>query len=126
MSHAHAHLPTDELAVTYAALILADDNVEITVDKLNALLKAAKVHVKPFWPSLFARVLAHRSVEDLILASGSSGAPAPVAAAAPAAGAPAAGKSAAAPEKKAEEKKPEKAPEPAEESDDDMGFGLFD
>ena len=128
MSHAHVHLPTDELAVTYAALILADDNVEITVDKLNALLKAAKVHIKPFWPSLFVRVLAHRSVEDLILASGSSGAPAPVAhhAAPAAAAAPAAGKSAAAPEKKAEEKKPEKAPEPAEESDDDMGFGLFD
>eukprot|EP01099_Mayorella_cantabrigiensis_P002339 TRINITY_DN2026_c0_g1_i1.p1 TRINITY_DN2026_c0_g1~~TRINITY_DN2026_c0_g1_i1.p1 ORF type:complete len:118 (-),score=54.78 TRINITY_DN2026_c0_g1_i1:112-465(-) len=113
----------DELACTYAALILADDNVEITVDKINALLKAAKVHVKPFWPSLFVRVLAHRSVEDLILASGGGGA-AP--AAAPAAAAAAAAPAAAAPEKKAEEKKPEKAPEPAEESDDDMGFGLFD
>ena len=114
----------DELAVTYAALILADDNVEITVDKLNALLKAAKLHVKPFWPSLFVRVLAHRSVEDLILASGSGGG-APVAAAPAAAPAAAAG-GAKAPEKKAEEKKPEKAPEPAEEEDDDMGFGLFD
>jgi large subunit ribosomal protein LP1 len=79
MSHA-------ELASSYAALILADDGVEITVrfnpaipstllcvclrllianiviatfqaDKLQTLIKAAKVEeVEPIWTSIFAKV----------------------------------------------------------------------
>ena len=51
------------------------------------LIKAAGVEVEPYWPSLFAKLLANTSVDDLIMNVG-SGAPA----AAPAAGgAPAAG-----------------------------------
>ncbi len=71
-----------ELATSYAALILADDGVEITVrpllfrdlrtwlellcgkfadctqaDKLQTLIKAAKIDdVEPIWTSLFAKV----------------------------------------------------------------------
>ncbi|KLP18500.1 putative RPP1A-60S large subunit acidic ribosomal protein a1 [Fusarium fujikuroi] len=49
MSHA-------ELASSYAALILADDGVEITADKLQTLIKAAKVEeVEPIWTSIFAK-----------------------------------------------------------------------
>lgn len=46
-----------ELAVSYAALILADEGVEITSDKLLSLTQAAKVEVEPIWASLFAKAL---------------------------------------------------------------------
>lgn len=75
-------MSTAELASSYAALILADDGVEITVreiptsvaslqrgptkpltlntllqsDKLQALIKAAGVEIEPIWTSLFAKV----------------------------------------------------------------------
>jgi len=105
-----------ELACTYAALILHDDNVPITAEKINAILAAANVQVAPYWPGLFAKVLNGRNVDDLILNAGGSGGSAP----APAAGGPAA---APAKEEKKEEKKKE---EKKEESDEEMGFGLFD
>ncbi|RCI16647.1 hypothetical protein L249_1909 [Ophiocordyceps polyrhachis-furcata BCC 54312] len=106
-----------ELAVSYAALILADEGVEITSDKLQALIKAANVSdVEPIWTSIFAKALEGKDVKDLLVNVGSGGG-----AAAPAAGgAAAAGGDAAAPA--AEEKKEEEK----EESDEDMGFGLFD
>ena len=48
---------SSELAVSYAALILADEGVEITSDKLLSLTSAAKVEVEPIWASLFAKAL---------------------------------------------------------------------
>ncbi|GAD96797.1 60S acidic ribosomal protein P1 [Paecilomyces variotii No. 5] len=108
MSHA-------ELAVSYAALILADDGVEVTADKLQTILGAAKVQeVEPIWTQLFAKALEGKDIKDLLTNVGSGGAAAPAAGGAVSAeAAPAA----AAEEKKEEEK---------EESDEDMGFGLFD
>eukprot|EP01135_Chromosphaera_perkinsii_P010415 Nk52_evm87s2118 gene=Nk52_evmTU87s2118 len=106
---------TAELAVTYAALILNDDDVEITAAKLEALTKAAKVNVDSYWFGLFADALKGQDIGALISNVGVGGG-----AAAPAAGgaAPAAG--GAAPAAAA-------APEPEEESEeDDMDFGLFD
>lgn len=118
----------EELACTYAALILHDENIAITGDKINALVKAAGITVAPYWPSLFERVLKANNIEALINNVGAGGA-APAAAPAAAGGAaPAAeekkggdkgGKKE--PEKKKEEKKPE--PEPEEE---DIGLSLFD
>ncbi|OAA39411.1 ribosomal protein P1 [Metarhizium rileyi] len=109
-------MSTAELASSYAALILADDGVEITADKLQAVIKAAGVEgVEPIWTSIFAKALEGKDIKDLLVNVGSGGG-----AAAPAAGgAAAAGGDAAAPaeEEKAEDK---------EESDEDMGFGLFD
>ncbi|KAI0386608.1 ribosomal protein 60S [Hypomontagnella monticulosa] len=111
-------MSTAELASSYAALILADDGVEITADKLQTLLKAAKVvDVEPIWTSLFAKALEGKDVKDMLSNVGSGGG---AAAAGPAAGAGGAG-GAAAEEAKEEEKEEEK-----EESDEDMGFGLFD
>jgi large subunit ribosomal protein LP1 len=69
-------MSTAELAASYAAIILADDGVDITVspprrnlhtsrkiliiaqaDKLNTLIKAANVvDVEPIWASLMAKV----------------------------------------------------------------------
>ncbi|SMR60988.1 unnamed protein product [Zymoseptoria tritici ST99CH_1E4] len=110
-------MSTSELASSYAALILADDGVEITADKLQSLISAAKVaDVEPIWTSLFAKALEGKDVKELLLNVGSGGGAAPAAgAAAPAA---AGGAAEAAPEAAKEEEK--------EESDEDMGFGLFD
>ncbi|KAI0878068.1 60S acidic ribosomal protein P1 [Hypoxylon argillaceum] len=110
-------MSTSELASSYAALILADDGVDITADKLQTLIKAAGVEdVEPIWTQLFAKALEGKDVKDLLSAVGSGGG----AAAGPAATGGAGG-AAAADEPAAEEKEEEK-----EESDDDMGFGLFD
>jgi large subunit ribosomal protein LP1 len=108
---------SSELACTYAALILNDDGIDITADKLTAILKAAKVDVEPFWPGLFAGALKDVDVTSLISNIGSG-----AGAAAPAGGAAAAGGGAAEDAPKEEAKKEESS----EESDDDMGFGLFD
>ncbi|KAK4162660.1 ribosomal protein 60S [Cladorrhinum sp. PSN259] len=106
-----------ELATSYAALILADDGVEITADKIQTIIKAANlVDVEPIWASLFAKALEGKDVKDLLSNVGSGGA-----AAGPAAGGAGAAAGGAAEEAKEEEKVEEK-----EESDDDMGFGLFD
>ncbi|EFX01330.1 60S acidic ribosomal protein p1 [Grosmannia clavigera kw1407] len=107
-------MSTAELATSYAALILADDGVEITADKLQTLIKAATVEVEPIWTQLFAKALEGKDVKDLLSNVGSGGGGAAPAAAAGASGAAAA-------EEVVEEKEEEK-----EESDDDMGFGLFD
>ncbi|KAK4436183.1 60S acidic ribosomal protein P1 [Sesamum alatum] len=108
-----------ELACTYAALILFDDGIPITAEKIATVVKAANVTVESYWPSLFAKLCEKRNIEDLILNVGAGGGAA-VAVAAPAGGAAAGAAAPAAPA--AEEKKEE----PKEESDDDMGFSLFD
>lgn len=106
-----------ELACVYAALVLVDDDIAVTGEKISTILKAANVDVEPYWPGLFAKALEGINVKDLITNIGSG-----VGAAAPTGGAAPAGADAAPAEAKKEEKKEE---EP-EESDDDMGFGLFD
>jgi len=105
-----------ELAVSYAGLILADDGLEITADKLVSLVKAADVDVEPIWAQLFAKALEGKDVKEMLTSVGSGGGGA--AAAVPSAGGATGG---AATEEKKEEKEEEK-----EESDEDMGFGLFD
>ncbi|XP_040311737.1 60S acidic ribosomal protein P1-like [Herpailurus yagouaroundi] len=95
------------------ALILHNDEVTVTEDKTNALLKAAGVNVGPFWRNLFAKALANVNIWSLIFEVGAGGAtpagdPAPPSGAAPA-------------EKKVEAKKEE-----SDESGDDTRFGLLD
>ena len=108
-----------ELAVIYAALILEDEGIAITGEKIQAILTAAGVQVEPFWPSLYAKALEGVNVKDLIsnissgVGTGGGAAPAAAASGAPAAAAPA-----------KEEKKKEEVKEESEE--EDMGFGLFD
>ncbi|WKA06523.1 hypothetical protein VitviT2T_024419 [Vitis vinifera] len=97
-----------EIACTYAALILHDDEISVTLEKINTLVKAAKVEVESYWMALFAKLVEKRNesipnISTLIANVGSGGGGAPVS-------------TAAAPV--VEEKKEE----PKEESDDDMGM----
>merc|ERR1711990_470380 len=99
----------DELCCSYAALMLHDDGLEITAEKLSAVIKASGNEVEPYWPMLFAKALKGADVGSLLSNIGS---------AAPAGGAAAAAGDAEAP---AAEVKEEKKEEP---EDVDMG-GLF-
>ncbi|KAF8624650.1 hypothetical protein AX17_006981 [Amanita inopinata Kibby_2008] len=107
-------MASTDLAATYAALILADDGIEITSDKITTLTNAANVELEPIWATLLAKALEGKNVKELLSNVGGGGAPAPAAG-----GAPAAAAATEAPKEEEEEKK-------EEESDDDMGFGLFD
>ena len=60
-----------ERACVYAALILADDDVAITAEKIQTILKTAGVEVEPYWPGLFAKALQNCNVKDLITNIGS-------------------------------------------------------
>ncbi|XP_040999557.1 60S acidic ribosomal protein P1-like [Juglans microcarpa x Juglans regia] len=112
-------MSSSELACTYVCLILHDDGIAITAEKIATLVKAAGESVESYWPSLFAKLAEKRNIEDLILNAGAAGGgAAPVALSAPIAGA------APAIAPVVEGKKKE---EPKEESEDeDMGFSLFD
>ncbi|XP_071724227.1 large ribosomal subunit protein P1z-like isoform X2 [Rutidosis leptorrhynchoides] len=94
-----------ELTCSYAVMILHDENIPVTAEKITTIVKSANVEVESYWPSLFAKLASSRDIGDLITSVGTGGG-----GAAPAASAP------------AEEKKEEAK----EESDDDMGFSLFD
>ncbi|ODV98142.1 hypothetical protein PACTADRAFT_53347 [Pachysolen tannophilus NRRL Y-2460] len=107
---------TTEQSLSYAALILADSEIEITSDKLMTLLSNAEVGADKIWADIYAKALEGKNLKDFFF-NFSSG-PASVAASGATGGA-AAGEAAA----EAEEEKEEAA---KEESDDDMGFGLFD
>ncbi|XP_045605277.1 large ribosomal subunit protein P1 [Procambarus clarkii] len=110
----------DELACVYAALILMDDDVPITAEKISSILKAANVNVEPYWPGMFAKASSGLDIRSIVgnVGTGVGGGGGGVVAAG-GGGAPAAAASAPAAEVKKEE-----APE-SEESDDDMGFSLF-
>lgn len=58
-----------EQAVAFSALILVDENVAITPEKLQALLKAAGIiEVEPIWTTLFANALKGKDVLDILTA----------------------------------------------------------
>lgn len=107
-----------EMLTTYAALVLHDGKVEITESSLLKVIEAAGATVEPVWPKLFADMLKGKDITDLIMNSGSAGAPAAPAAAGAASGA--------APAAAAAEEKKEPEEDSDEEEDGDMGFSLFD
>merc|ERR1739848_765082 len=111
---------SQELACVYASLILHDDDVAITAEKMSTIMKAAKVPFDSYWPTLFAKALEGRSIGDLICNVGAGGG-APVAV-----GGGGGGSAAQADEPEAEKEEEKKKEESEEDSDDDMGFGLFD
>jgi large subunit ribosomal protein LP1 len=58
-----------EQAVAYAALILADESIVITPEKLQTLLKASGIEdVEPIWTTLFANALKDKNVKEFLTA----------------------------------------------------------
>merc|ERR1712000_234522 len=96
----------EELAMSYAALILHDDGLPITEENLGKILAAANVKVQPFWPRVFAKILDGKdadTINDIIMGGGAA-----AGGAAPAGGAAA-----------AEEAPKEEAPAEEEEEESD-------
>jgi len=102
-----------EAACVYAALILQDEGIDVSVEMLEKIISASGLAVENIYPKIFAKALEGKDIKDFLFNIGSAGA-------APVAAGGAAGGAAAAEEEKEEEKEEE------EESDSDMGFGLFD
>lgn len=106
-------MSSSEAIASYAALILADADIEISADKILAIAKSANANLEPVWAEVFAQATEGQDLKEIVTAFGAAG---PAAAAAPAAG------GAAAPAAAAQEE----APKEESESDGDMGMGLFD
>ncbi len=107
----------DELCCVYAALLLFDDKVDITADKLNKVIQASGNTVEGYYPEFFAKYLSSVDLNSLISSVGAGPATGPVAAATTA---PADKKD----DKKAPAKKEEKKKEPEPEPEEDAGgFG---
>jgi large subunit ribosomal protein LP1 len=63
-----------EQAVAFAALILADENIVVTPEKLHTLLKSAGItEVEPIWTTLFANALKGKDVKDILTTVATSG-----------------------------------------------------
>ena len=106
----------DELACVYAALVLVDDDVAVTAEKIQTIIKAARVKVEPYWPSLFAKALDGLNLRGFITSFTSTVGVAP----APVPGAAVAAASAALKEEKKEE-----TDNDSEDSGSEMGLDLF-
>ena len=107
-------MASPELACVYAALILNDDGIEISSDKINSLLSAAGVKLESYWVDLFAEYFKSHDIAELIKGTSLGGA-------APAAGGAAAGGAGATEEKKEEKKEEEEVVELAGGFDDLFG-----
>jgi len=66
-----------ELACTFAALILHDDNLKVDSDNISKLLTAANVQVEPYWAKLYATMLAGKKIGDLLSAAAAPSGDAP-------------------------------------------------
>jgi large subunit ribosomal protein LP1 len=71
----------DELACVYAALLLHDDNVEITADKLNKVINASGNTVESYYPEFFEKYFQGVNLKTLLETVSSAPAGGPVASA---------------------------------------------
>ncbi len=60
----------DELCCVYAALLLFDDKVDITADKLNKVITASGNSVEGYYPEFFAKYLSSVDLNSLISSVG--------------------------------------------------------
>jgi large subunit ribosomal protein LP1 len=56
----------DELCCVYAALLLHDDNVEITTDKLNKVISASGNTVESYYPEFFEKYFKSVNLKTLL------------------------------------------------------------
>merc|ERR1712094_61689 len=62
-----------EMGCSYAAMLLHSDGLEVTEDKMTALLKAAGVECESYWPGLFCKALAAQDMDKLVSTPASGG-----------------------------------------------------
>ena len=104
----------DELCCVYAALLLFDDKVDITADKLTKVIQASGNQVEGYYPEFFAKYLSSVDLNSIISSVGAG----PAVASAAVEAVVQKDDKPKAKETKKEEKKPE--PEPEEDAG---GFG---
>ena len=56
----------DELCLSYAALMLHDEGLDITAEKLSKIIKESGNEVEPMMPKLFANSLKHHDIGNLL------------------------------------------------------------
>merc|ERR1711862_747688 len=61
------------LVCTYAALLLHDDGLEISEEKLTKVIKASGNTVEGYWPGLFAKALKGQDITKLLSNVGTGG-----------------------------------------------------
>ncbi|CAK5278995.1 unnamed protein product, partial [Mycena citricolor] len=66
---------SSDLAATYAALILADADVDITAEKILTLTTAANIELEPIWATLLAKTLEGKNVKEMLSAVGTAAGP---------------------------------------------------
>merc|ERR1712070_233899 len=55
-----------EQGCSYAAMILKDEDMEITEESMKSLLDAANVEYDSYWPGLFVKALNNQDLDKLI------------------------------------------------------------
>jgi len=117
----------DELCCVYSALLLADENLEITAEKINKIVAVSGNQVDGYYPEFFERFLKTVNINTLLSSVGAGASTAGPVAGAAAVAEKKDDKAAAAKggkdDKKAAPKKEEKKPEPVAEEEDAGGFG---
>jgi large subunit ribosomal protein LP1 len=109
----------DELCCVYAGLLLFDDKVEITADKLNKVITASGNSVEAYYPEFFAKFLASTDLNAILNSVGSGPA---VASGATAEAAKTEEKK---DDKKGGKKEEKKKEEPKQEEEEAFGLDLF-
>ncbi|CAK5263828.1 unnamed protein product [Mycena citricolor] len=66
---------SSDLAATYAALILADADVDHTAEKILTLTTAANIELEPIWATLLAKTLEGKNVKEMLSAVGTAAGP---------------------------------------------------
>ncbi|KAK6340971.1 60S acidic ribosomal protein P1 [Orbilia brochopaga] len=61
-------MSSTDLAASYAALILIDEGIPVTADKLQSLLAAAaETEIESIWCVLFSKAIEGNDVKDVLL-----------------------------------------------------------
>ena len=64
----------DELCCVYAGLLLFDEGMEITADKIQKIIKASGNTVDDYYPEFFAKYLAKADIKSMLTVAPAGGA----------------------------------------------------
>ena len=116
----------DELCCVYAGLLLFDDGMEITADKIQKIIKASGNEVDGYYPEFFAKYLSKADIKSMLTVTPAAGGAGPAAAEEKHEDKKDDKKGGKKDDKKGGKKEKEKEKEkekPKEEEEEDIGFG---